>query len=132
MNLFGKGSKVYSIVHMKCPRCQEGEVFKEPNPYNLGRMFQMHQTCSHCGLRYEFEPGVYYGAMYVSYAYAVAVFVATYIIMSIIYDPGIWDIVIALSVILVFGSPLIFRLARITWLNFFIKYQPEKRGEKLK
>ena len=132
MNIFSKGSKVYSIVRMKCPRCHEGEVFTDANPYNLGKMFEIHETCSHCGLRYEFEPGVFYGAMYVSYAYAVAIFVAVYISMSLIYDPGIWDVVIALASILVLGSPLIFRLARITWLNFFIKYQPEKRGERLK
>lgn len=132
MNIIGKGSKVYSIIHVKCPRCQEGEVFKERNPYRMGRMFQMFDTCSHCGLRYEFEPGVYFGAMYISYSFAVAIFVAVYILMSIIYDPGIWDIVIALAVILVLGSPLIFRLSRITWLNLFIKYQPEKRGQNLK
>lgn len=132
MNIFSKGSKVYSIIRVKCPRCHEGDLFKDSNPYHMGKMFQMHDTCSHCGLRYEFEPGVYFGAMYVSYGYAVAIFVATYVLMSIFFDPGIWDIVISLSIILITGSPLIFRLSRITWLNLFIKYQPEKRGGNLK
>ncbi len=132
MNILGKGTKLYSITRIKCPRCQEGEVFKDPNPYKMSRMFQMHDTCSHCGLRYEFEPGVFYGAMYVSYGYAVAIFVATYLLMSLFYNPGIWDIVTSLSIILILGSPLIFRLSRITWLNLFIKYQPDKRGENFK
>lgn len=132
MGVFSKGSKVYSIVHSKCPRCHEGEVFKNKNPYALGEMFQLHEHCSHCGLRYEFEPGVFYGAMYVSYGYSIALFVAVYVIMSLIYDPGVWDIVIALAAILILGSPLILRLSRITWLNLFIKYDPEKRGERLK
>ncbi|MDZ7846559.1 MAG: hypothetical protein U5L96_07205 [Owenweeksia sp.] len=71
---------------------------------------------------------MFYGAMYVSYGYSVAIFVATYVLLSIFYDPGLWDIVIALAGVLVFSSPLIFRLSRITWLNLFIKYAPERRG----
>ncbi len=132
MNIFSKGSKIYSIVRFKCPRCQEGGVFKEKNPYKLNKTFQMHENCSNCGLRYEIEPSFFYGSMYVSYGYTVAVFVATYIIMSMIYDPGIWDIVLALAIILLLGSPFILRLSRITWLNIFIKYKPEKRGPNLK
>lgn len=132
MKLLSRGSRLYSILHFRCPRCQQGEVFQEPNPYVISRMFKMHETCSHCGLRYELEPSFFYGSMYVSYAYSVAFFVATYVIMSLIYDPGIWDVVIALAVILVLLTPLIFRLARITWLNFFVKYNPDKRGPRAK
>lgn len=132
MALIGKGSKLYSIFRFKCPRCHEGEVFESRNPYDLSRMFKMKDTCSNCGFRYEIEPGFFYGAMYVSYGYTVAVFVATYIIMNLIYDPSIIDVVIALAILLVIGSPLIFRLARITYLNLFVKYRPEKRGAKLK
>ncbi len=92
----------------------------------------MHDTCSNCGLRYEFEPGVFYGAMYVSYGLAVALFVAVYIIMEWIYDPEIMDFIIALTILLVLGSPYFFRLSRMVWLNLFIKYAPEKRGPKMK
>lgn len=127
-----KGSKLYSVLTFSCPRCQEGAVFKDPNPYNLSKMFKMHEHCPHCGLRYEIEPSFFYGAMYVSYGYSVAFFVATYIVMNWIYEPGIWDIVIALGIILLIFTPLIFRLARVTWMNLFIKYNPEKRGPKLK
>ena len=30
-----------------------------------------HKNCSHCNLKYEIEPGFFYGAMYVSYALAI-------------------------------------------------------------
>lgn len=95
-------------------------------------MFDMHENCPHCGLRYQIEPSFFYGAMYVSYAYTVAIFVATYLVMSAIYDPSVLDVVIALAIILVLGAPLIFRISRITWLNIFVKYEPEKRGANLK
>ncbi len=132
MNFISKGSKLYSILKFKCPRCHEGRIFESSNPYNLRKIFKMEETCSHCGLRYEIEPAFFYGAMYVSYGYAVAIFVATYVIMNWVYDPGVWDMVIALAVILFFGSPLLFRLARITWMNLFIKYRPDKRGGNFK
>lgn len=132
MSIISKGSKLYSIFKFKCPRCQEGEVFRDRNPYHLKNMFKMYSHCSHCGLRYEIEPAFFYGSMYVSYAYTVAIAVATFIIMNWIYDPGIWAIIVALTSVLIIGSPLIFRLSRITWMNIFIKYAPEKRAERLK
>ncbi len=92
----------------------------------------MHEHCPHCGLRYEIEPAFFYGAMYVSYGYGVALFVATYVIMRMFYTPSVWEVVIALAAIILLGSPLIFRLARITYLNLFVKYNPDKRGPKLK
>ena len=132
MNIIPKGSKLYSIFHFKCPRCHEGQVFSSKNPYNVGKMFKMKETCSHCGIRYEIEPAFFYGAMYVSYGYTVAISIATYIIINWIYDPSVWEILIVLAVILLLMSPLLFRLARITWMNIFIKYQPEKRGGNFK
>lgn len=132
MNVFSKGSKIYSIVKGKCPRCQEGAIFEEPNPYRLGKLFQMHEHCGHCGLRFELEPSFFYGAMYVSYGYSVALFVATYIIMNWIYEPSILDIVIALAVVVLLLAPVVLRLSRVTWLNLFVKYAPEKRGPKAK
>jgi hypothetical protein len=44
----------------------------------------MYEKCSHCGLHYEREPGYWYVAMFVSYAFNVAQMVtfavATYIL----------------------------------------------------
>lgn len=127
-----KGTKLYSIFNMKCPRCHEGEVFKNKNPYALADMFKLHEYCPHCGLKYEIEPAFFYGAMYVSYGYGVAIFVATYIIMQWLYTPTIWDIVFALGLIMLFGSPLILRVSRMTYINLFVKYNPDKRGPALK
>lgn len=132
MPLFSKGTKLYSILNFRCPRCHEGEVFEEKNPYKLGKLFSMHENCPQCELRYEVEPSFFYGAMYVSYGYSVALFVATYIIMNLVYDPPIRDIIIALGLIVFVLAPLVLRLSRITWLNLFVKYNPKKKGPGLK
>ncbi|MFO0436645.1 MAG: DUF983 domain-containing protein, partial [Sphingobacteriaceae bacterium] len=59
---------IISMLFNKCPRCHQGDVFTEKNPYKLNKVFSMHETCSHCQLKYEKEPSFFYGAMYVSYA----------------------------------------------------------------
>lgn len=128
MNILPKGSKLYSIFKYKCPRCHQGEVFKSKSSYNIPKMFELHEHCSHCGLRYQFEPGFFYGAMYVSYSLTVAIAVATYVIMQLFFEATIGQVVAALTAALILSSPLVLRLSRITWMNMFIKYEPEKRG----
>ncbi|WP_417589393.1 DUF983 domain-containing protein [Owenweeksia hongkongensis] len=128
MNILPKGSKLYSIFKYKCPRCHQGEVFKSKSSYNLPRMFDMHEQCSNCELRYEFEPGFFYGAMYVSYGLTVALGVATYVLMQMFFEASVAQIILVLVGVLIVGSPLVLRLSRIIWMNLFIKYEPEKRG----
>ena len=44
LNPFRKGKKLYSIIHCKCPRCQKGNLFVNPNPYNLKMLDVMPKT----------------------------------------------------------------------------------------
>ncbi len=122
--MFGKGSKLYSIFKMKCPRCHEGEFFKQKNAYNFKHMAEMHDRCPVCNQTYEPEPNFYYGSMYVSYSYTVAIFVAVFIVTKVILGQSLWTALIVLGVILILGGPYLFRLSRITWLNMFVKYKP--------
>lgn len=132
MSIFSKGSKIYSIFKFRCPRCHEGDVFEDSNPYKLTKLFKMHQNCPHCELRYELEPSFFYGAMYVSYGYSVALFVATYILMNMFFEPTIREIIAVLLAVVILLSPLVLRLSRITWLNLFVKYNPAKKGPRHK
>lgn len=130
LKMFGKGNRLYSIFKMKCPRCHEGDVFVNNNPYNLKTFAKMHERCSACGLKYEIETGFFYGAMYVSYALGVAIFIAIWL-ASLVFAPDLsigWMIGILCGALLVL-APLNFYLARMIWLNFFIKYRPP--GERL-
>ena len=121
--MLGKGSKLYSIFKMKCPRCHEGDFFTTSNPYNFSKMAEMHPRCPKCNQTYEPEPNFYYGSMYVSYSYTVALFVAVMVIVKMILGYNIWTALIVLAILLVLGGPYLFRLSRITWLNFFVKYK---------
>lgn len=121
--MFGKGSKLYSIFKMKCPRCQEGDFFVS-NPYDLKKAGDIHKTCSNCNLKYSKEPGFYYGAMYVSYALGVALFVTLWTSFNLFFpnvSTGIQITSIIATTILL--TPYLYALSKIIWANIFIKYE---------
>ncbi|HAB31321.1 MAG TPA: DUF983 domain-containing protein [Cryomorphaceae bacterium] len=123
--MFGKGTKLYSIFTSKCPKCHEGNLFLDTNPYHLKNMDKMCQNCPVCGEPSEPEPNFYYGAMYVSYAYTVALFVSIYILAALLGGMTMWPTIGLLILVLVALGPYIFRLSRITYLNFFVDYDKD-------
>ncbi len=125
--MFKKGSKLYSIFKMKCPQCQEGEFFVS-HPYDLSKVGDIHQECSHCHLKYEKEPGFYYGAMYVSYALGVALFVTLWVSMKLFFPKTslTWQLVIIFITFIVI-APYFYALSKIIWANLFIRYDEKKR-----
>lgn len=120
--MFGKGSKLYSILFLKCPRCHEG-AFLQSHPYNLGSMNRVREECPKCALKYKIEPSFYYGSMYVSYAVGVAVGVAVYMLILIFgLDLGIAGIFGSIVAALVVLMPFIGAVSKSIWANFFFKY----------
>ena len=117
-----KGLKINSILTGSCPRCQEENMYVEKNPYKLSKVYTMHETCSHCGLRYQLEPSFFYGAMYVSYALNVAIGIAAFVISHVFFKLNL-----KISFGLIVGSiivlyPLVLRWARNIYINMFISY----------
>ena len=120
--MFKKGTKLYSILTGTCPRCQEESMFINKNPYILSEALDMHETCSHCGLKYKMEPSFFYGAMYVSYAVGIAFAVAAFVISHFVFDAGINMIFVSIVATLVVFMPIILRVSRNIWINFFVNY----------
>ncbi len=116
-----KGSKIYSIIHNKCPKCQDGAFFEDNNPLHLKNVLKMKPTCPNCGFKYEIEPSFFFGAMYVSYGLTVAAAIITFIIL---YYAGLelLTIFISIFVLLVLFTPFTLRLARLIYANMFIHY----------
>lgn len=121
-----KGTKLYSIFTGTCPVCHTGPMYTESNPYVLNRTLEMYERCPHCSTKYKIEPSFFYGAMYVSYAvgvaFAVAAFVIAYFFIGLDRLNTFFVIVGTLVVLL----PVILRLSRNIWINFFFKYDPAK------
>jgi len=119
-----KGTKLYSILTGSCPKCHEESMYENTHPYALSQIFKMHERCSHCGTKYKIEPSFFYGSMYVSYGVGIAFAVAAFVVTFLFMGTSLKTTFIAIVGTLVVFMPLIIRLSRNIWINFFIKYDP--------
>jgi len=121
-------SKLYAIVHCKCPHCRRGDIF-------TGSMYGWNiqhtkEICGHCAQRIEIEPGYFYAAMYVSYALNVAQIVITAILtyyLSGESESPMLYIGVIFSVIFLL-APFNYRYSRVIllhWLSPKVKYNPD-------
>ncbi|MFD2514980.1 DUF983 domain-containing protein [Pontibacter locisalis] len=118
-----KNSLLYSIATAKCPRCREGDMFPKGTLYST-KFADMHDSCPCCGQPFEPEPGFYYGAMYVSFAFNVGIFLIALFILHQFVEEITMAMMIGVVVVLVVGLlPVIFRLSRVLWINIFVRYE---------
>src|SRR5678815_847900 len=89
----------------------------------------MHEACAACGLRYEREQGYFVGAIYVNYAFTVAVAVGLILVLD-------WTVGLSLARQLVLGVALcvlvplcFFRYSRSLWLSldYLVTLADERR-----
>lgn len=96
---------------------------------NLTKFNRMNQSCPHCGVRLEPEPGFYQGAMYVGYAFTIAVMVvvslALYFLLN---NPADWVYIVTVVGIMMLLAPVNYRLSRIVYLYSFggLKFDPDR------
>ena len=116
-----------SVLTNKCPRCRQGHLFINPNPYNLKTTMQMPEECPVCGQKFELQTGFYFGTGFVSYGMTVLFSVITFVLwwftigMSI-YDNRVWLWLGANAVLLILLQPPIQRLSRSVWISIFVRY----------
>jgi uncharacterized protein (DUF983 family) len=102
----------------KCPRCGEGDIFAYPFR-RITKFSVMNAKCSQCGASFEPEPGFYFGALYISYAFNVAFFVAVSLALYILIDPPQWVYILSIILCSIVFIPFSFRYSRILFLYWF-------------
>lgn len=129
-----KGSKLYSILHNKCPRCQEGNFFKSNQSFRWKDFDKMHTNCEVCGESFEREPGFYFGGMYGSYALYTLLISVVFVCFVLWLQFNVLYVLGVLIPILILSQPLFFRWGRLLWINIFVQYDPEaaKNPKKIK
>lgn len=123
---FLKGSQIYSILKGYCPVCHNQSMYKVANPYKLLTALKMHERCSHCQTKYKIEPSFFYGAMYVSYPVGIAFATVAFIITYFFFEANLINTFIAIVGTMIAFMPVIMRLSRNIWINFFMKYDVDK------
>jgi uncharacterized protein (DUF983 family) len=120
-----QGTKVYSILHNRCPRCHKGHFFKTDNALSWKYYDKMNAKCSVCGESFEREPGFYFGGMYGSYLLYSALIAASIILFIVLLKLNIYYVLGVLVPVILLSQPLFFRWGRLVWINIFVKYDPE-------
>ncbi len=118
---------LWSILNNKCPRCRQGNLFLDPNPYHLKSTMKMPDSCPVCGQRYELHTGFYFGTGFVSYALTVAFSAFTFVLWWFtlgisIQDNSIFWWLGTNAALLFLLQPLFQRLSRSLWITFFVRY----------
>ncbi|WP_408046249.1 DUF983 domain-containing protein [Tenacibaculum crassostreae] len=90
-------------------------------------MTTLHDNCPKCNLKYMMEPSFFFGAMYVNYAIAVALFVAIFIIAKVFIGLSILHSFISIVVVSLLLTPISIRLSRIIWINLFVGYDKDAK-----
>lgn len=124
-----KGTKIYSIVAMKCPQCHETNMFRTPLLPKF-KLYDMHETCEVCGLKYEMEPGFWWGSMYVGYAFSSGALLITALLCLTVFQLELSTTYMILLAMIPIGVPLNARLARSTYINFWVSYDPKYKKAK--
>ena len=111
----------------KCPRCHKGRIFTSPL-WKIWNFYRTNESCSHCHLKYEVEPGFFYGAMYISYAINVAILITEGVLLywlDLLKGNLIFFLVPSTVILLL---PFIFRFSRMIFLYWFggIKYDKKR------
>ena len=107
----------------RCPRCRKSPLFSEP--FELSKPIDMPYACITCGLRYEPEPGYYFGAMFISYILSCSLLLPIALLLNFYTEIGINTI---MAIIIFIGAVLfmkILRLSRSLWIHIMIGYDPQ-------
>jgi uncharacterized protein (DUF983 family) len=122
-----KPNIVLSVLQNKCTRCRRGKIYRYNNPYDLRNFMKMNERCPVCAQPLDMEPGFYYGTNLVSYALAILLSVATFILWWVfigfsLQDKRFFMWLLANGLLLVLLQPPLMRLSRTIWLAFFVPY----------
>lgn len=121
--MIAKGDKLYSILHFKCPYCHEGD-FYTAKIYQLKHLGKINTMCPKCRRPLQKETGFYFGAMYVSYAIGVVLFVFGFVLLSALFNNMTTAVkIISIVGFMLLSAPLVHALSKIIWANLFMHYQ---------
>ncbi|PCJ67897.1 MAG: DUF983 domain-containing protein [Bacteroidetes bacterium] len=116
-------SGLSAFIGGKCPQCRKGNVFTHKGT-NLRHFRDMNTHCPSCKVKFESEPGFFWGAMYFSYAYSVASFIIIGFFFFTLSDDvhlGYYiGTVIAYTLV---TSPMSFRLSRLLMMYIAAPYR---------
>ncbi|GHB50326.1 DUF983 domain-containing protein [Mongoliitalea lutea] len=121
-----------AMLHGKCPRCREGNMFPT-SLMSYTKLTEVHHKCPTCNAVLTPEPDFFYGAMYISYAFSVALMVSIFVAINVLFGRSpLSYYVITIIVFNVILVPLMLRYSKVLYLYGVGKltYDPQWKGKK--
>jgi uncharacterized protein (DUF983 family) len=105
-----------AIAGAKCPRCREGKLYSV-SVFSFRRLTEVNKCCSECGANFHPEPDFYYGAMYISYAFSVALVITSLTAINVLVEvPKLWMYLTLVGVLNVVLLPVMLRYSKVLYL----------------
>ena len=93
----------------------------------------MNEHCPHCDFKFEREPGYFYVAMFVSYAFNVAEIIAGCVAANVLglalVEENLWYYIGVLTLVTIIFAPFNYRYSRMVllyWLSPGLNYDPKR------
>lgn len=121
-----------ALARGKCPQCREGNIFPT-SLYSFRKLTAVNEHCEKCGANFNPEPDFFMGAMFVSYAFSVALVVTVLVALNILMErPPFWMYVAFIVGANVLLLPLLLRYSKILYLYGVgkLKYNPQAATKK--
>jgi len=120
-NIMSKISLTQAILTAKCPQCREGELF-EGSKLSFRNLSSINRSCGVCKANLMPEPDFYYGAMYISYAFSVALVITALVALNVlIVKPKLWMYLTTVLVGNILLLPLMLRYSKVLYLYLVSK-----------
>jgi uncharacterized protein (DUF983 family) len=118
-----KTSKLHSILNLNCPRCHQGKLFSNKNPYTFKDGLNMPDNCPVCHQDFKIEPGFYIGALWVSFPIVIVLMAMFSLLFLAYFKMQLEWFFAAITLILLILQPLIIRTGRAIWIHIFVAFK---------
>ncbi len=109
-------SKTVAILTAKCPRCRKGNIF-EGSLFSFRKLSSINQRCPVCNANFMPEPDFYYGAMYISYAFSVALVISVLVGLNVLLEePELWMYISGVLILNILLLPVMLRYSKVLYL----------------
>lgn len=107
-------------LRLRCPLCGQGRLFRG--------WLAMRESCPHCGVKFEREPGFFLGSIYVNYGLTAVIATAAFMVLRFGWDAPKTPLLIGAIAFTVVFPLLLFPWARSLWLGFD-QWRDPREGE---
>ncbi len=123
-----KRSLFVSLFSGCCPKCRIGKVFSH-KVFAIMNFSSVKNNCANCGVKFETEPGFFWGAMYFSYALNVGISIVSGFVLYFLFgDPEYWIYISVMVPLILILTPPMVRFSRLLMMYMaspYRKYNPD-------